>query len=68
MKEADGCVKTVPGLMSVERKCFCRSAIRRGWESAAIAEVIFIQSSLYRIYKNYICNCMEALEGPEENR
>ena len=68
MREAVGCVKIVRRLMSVERKCFCRSAIRRGWESAAIAEVIFIQSSLYRIYKNYICNCMEALEGPEENR
>ena len=31
------------------RKCCYRSAIHRGWESAVIAEVIFIQTSLFRI-------------------
>ncbi len=46
MKEADGCVKTVPGLMSVERKCFYRFVIHREWESAAIAGVTYIRISL----------------------
>ena len=49
MREEDGCVKTVPGLMSVERKCFYQFAIHLGWGSAAIAEVTFIRISLFRI-------------------
>ena len=34
------------GLMSVERKCFCRFVIHREWESAAIAGVTYIRISL----------------------
>lgn len=51
MREEDGCVKTVPGLMSVERKCFYQFAIHLGWGSVAIAEVIFIRISLFRIQR-----------------
>lgn len=51
--ETDGCVKTVPGLMNVERNCFYRFAINRGWESAVIVEVKFILISLLRIQKQY---------------
>ena len=46
MKEADGCVRTAPRLMSVERKCFYRFVIHREWESAAIAGVTYIRISL----------------------
>ena len=50
-KETGGCVKTASKLMSAERECFCRFAIRRGWESAAIVEAIFIRISLFQISK-----------------
>lgn len=49
MKEAGGCVKTVPRLMSAGRKCFYQFAIRLGWESAVIVEAIFIRISSFRI-------------------
>lgn len=49
MREEDGCVKTVPRLMNVERKCFYQFAIHLGWGSVAIAEVIFIQTSFFWI-------------------
>lgn len=51
MREEDGCVKTVPRLTSVERKYFYRFAIHHGWGSVAIAEVIFIRISLFRIQR-----------------
>ena len=42
--------------MSAGRTCFCRFAIRRGWGSADIVEVIFIRTSLYRIGKKCFYN------------
>ncbi|MDE6608058.1 MAG: plasmid pRiA4b ORF-3 family protein [Lachnospiraceae bacterium] len=49
MREADGCVKTVPRLTSVERKCFYRFVIRHGWVFAVIVEATFIRNSFFQI-------------------
>ena len=49
MREADGCVQTVPRLTSVERTCFYRFVIRHGWVFAVIVEAIFIRNSFFQI-------------------
>ena len=49
MKEADGCVRTAPRPTSVERKCFYRFVIHRGWEFVVIVEGTFIRISFFRI-------------------
>ena len=59
-KETGGCVKTASKLMSAERECFCRFAIRRGWESAATVKAISIQTSLFRMCRKFCICCIAA--------
>ncbi len=47
-------MKTVPRLMSVERKCYYRFAIHRDWEFAVIVEAIFIRIGLFQICRKVV--------------
>lgn len=52
-KDTDGYAKTAQRPTSAGRKCFYRFVIHHGWESADIAEAIFIRINSFQIQRRY---------------